>query len=84
MEPTQTMTGAEFDAALAKIGLSQRNAGMRGFFGVNDRQIRKWVADESRVPESVAHLLRVMIKYKISVEDVEKLATSRTKQGSGP
>ncbi|MCA6108140.1 hypothetical protein [Bradyrhizobium cenepequi] len=68
------MTGQEFDAALDKVGLSQRSAGRSGIFGVGDRQIRKWVANESAIPESAANLIRIMIKYKISPEDVEKLA----------
>ncbi|WP_043161652.1 hypothetical protein [Bradyrhizobium sp. Ai1a-2] len=68
------MTGEEFDNGLTKIGLSQRHAGKIRFFGVGERQIRKWIADEAPIPESATHLLRVMIKYKISVEDVEKLA----------
>jgi hypothetical protein len=71
------MTGAEFEKALNRLGLSQRASGQSRFFGANERQIRRWVAGDSRVPESAAHLIRVMLEYKISVEDVEKLAQKK-------
>lgn len=65
------MTPKQYQAAIAAIGLSQRAAGP--FLGVGERQSRKWVAGEARIPESVAKLLRVMIARKISVDTVERI-----------
>jgi hypothetical protein len=68
------MNGEGFDKALTKPGLSQRGSGLTRFFDAGERQIRRWVAEDARIPQSGARLIRVMIKCKISVEDVECLA----------
>ena len=62
------MTPKQYIDAIDRVGLSQRAAG--GFFGVDERQSRRWVAGDSAVPESVAKLLRLMIRLKLSPEDV--------------
>lgn len=63
------MTPAQYSAAIKRLGLSQRKAGP--FLGVGERQSRKWVAGDARIPESVAKLLRLMIRLKLSASDVE-------------
>lgn len=63
------MTPKQLDDALDRVGISQRKAGP--FFGVDERQVRRWIAGDARIPESVAKLLRVMIANKIAPEDVD-------------
>jgi hypothetical protein len=62
------MTPLQYRAAIERIGLSQRAAG--AFLGVDERQSRRWIAGDSAVPESVAKLLRLMIRLKLKPEDV--------------
>lgn len=62
------MTPKQYADALDRLGLSQRAAGK--FLGVNERQSRRWIAGDSAVPESVAKLLRLMIRLKLKPEDV--------------
>lgn len=61
------MTPKQYAAAIERVGLSQRAAGP--FFGVDERQSRRWVAGESRIPESVAKLLRLMVRLELTHED---------------
>jgi hypothetical protein len=63
------MTPAQYRKAIAKVGLSQRAAG--AFFGVDERQSRRWAAGDAGVPESTAKLLRLMIRLKLTPDDVE-------------
>ena len=63
------MTPKQYAEAIERVGLSQRAAGK--FLGVDERTSRKWVAGDNRVPESVAMLLRLMIRLKLKVEDVK-------------
>lgn len=62
------MTPKQYVDAIDRLGLSQRAAGT--FLGVDERQSRRWVAGDSAVPESVAKLLRLMIRLKLKPEDV--------------
>lgn len=62
------MTPKQYIQAIAALGLSQRAAG--AFLGVDERQSRRWVAGDSAIPESVAKLLRLMIRLKLSPDDV--------------
>jgi hypothetical protein len=63
------MTPKQYTDAIDRLGLSQRAAG--AFLGVDERQSRRWVAGDSAIPESVAKLLRLMIKLSLRVEDVK-------------
>lgn len=63
------MTPAQYEAAIEKLGLSQRGAGR--FLGVDERTSRKWVAGDSRIPESAAKLLRLMVKLGLKPDDVK-------------
>jgi hypothetical protein len=49
--------------------LSQRAAG--AFLGVDERTSRRWVAGDAPVPESVAMLLRLMVRLKLEPKDVK-------------
>jgi DNA-binding transcriptional regulator YiaG len=62
------MTPKQYAAAIERLGLSQRGAA--AFLGVDERTSRKWIAGDNRVPESVAMLLRLMIKLKLNPDDV--------------
>lgn len=63
------MTALQYRAAIEKLGLSQRGAG--AFLGVDERTSRRWALGEAQVPESVALLLRLMIRLKLKPEDVK-------------
>lgn len=63
------MTPVQYRAAIDKLGLSQRGAA--AFLGVDERTSRRWALGEAQIPESVAMLLRLMIKLKLKPEDVK-------------
>jgi DNA-binding transcriptional regulator YiaG len=63
-----SMTPKQYIEAIDRLGLSQRAAGR--FLGVDERQSRRWAAGDSAIPESVAKLLRLMIRLKLPPEDV--------------
>jgi hypothetical protein len=63
------MTRAQYAAAIDRLGLSQRAAGV--FLGVDERQSRRWIAGDSEIPENVAKLLRLMIRLNLKPEDVK-------------
>jgi DNA-binding transcriptional regulator YiaG len=65
---TTPMTPKQYTDAIDRLGLSQRAAG--AFLGVDERTSRRWVSGDSAIPESVAKLLRLMIRLKIKPEDV--------------
>ena len=62
------MTPKQYAEAIERLGLSQRSAAK--FLGVNERQSRRWIAGEARIPESVAKLLRLMVRLKVRPEEV--------------
>lgn len=62
------MTPKQYAEAIDRLGLSQRAAGK--FLGVDERTSRKWIAGGARIPESVALLLRLMIRLKLSPDEV--------------
>ncbi len=63
-----TMTPKQYADAIQRLGLSQVAAGK--FLGVEPRQSRRWIAGDNAIPESVAKLLRLMIRLKLSPEDI--------------
>lgn len=63
------MTSDQYRKAIAALGLSQVAAGH--FLIGNPRTSRRWALGESKVPKSVAMLLRLMVRLKLNVEDVE-------------
>lgn len=64
------MTPKQYADAIERLGLSQRAAG--AFLGIDERQSRRWIAGDARIPESVAKLLRLMIKLKLTPEEVQR------------
>lgn len=63
------MTPNQYSAAIEKLGLSQRGAA--AFLGIDERQSRRWIAGDARIPEAVAKLLRLMIRLKLSPDEVK-------------
>src|SRR5258708_25318933 len=57
------MTGQQYGAAIAKLGLSNRSAA--NSLQVSERTSRYWIADACRVPNAVKLLLNLMIAKEI-------------------
>lgn len=64
----ELMTPKQYASAIERLGLSQVGAGK--FLGVEPRQSRRWIAGDNAIPESVAKLLRLMIRLNLKPEDV--------------
>lgn len=65
------MSPHQYRAALAKLDISQVKAAH--LLGVDPRTSRAWALEQARIPESVAIVLRLMVKGKITVDDVENV-----------
>lgn len=63
------MTANQYRAALAKLGLSQREAGR--LLEVDERTSRRWALDERAIPQMAAILLRLLVAGKVTVKDIE-------------
>lgn len=63
------MTGAEYEAAIGRLGLTQEAAGT--FLGVAGRTSRRWVSGDAPIPEAVALLLRVMVARGLDAATVQ-------------
>jgi len=57
-----TMSPQQFRHALRRLGLNQVRAAER--LGVNARTVRRWVAGDSRIPESVSLLLELWLRER--------------------
>jgi hypothetical protein len=62
------MTPAQYKEAIARLHLTQVAAGE--FLIGNPRTSRRWAAGHSPVPRSVAMLLRLMVRFELTPEDV--------------
>lgn len=62
------MTPRQYASAIERLGLSQRAAA--SFLGINERTSRKWIAGDARIPQSVALLLRTMIRLGLAPETI--------------
>jgi plasmid maintenance system antidote protein VapI len=65
------MTGDEYQTAIRRLGLSQVAAAE--FLGVDETTSRRWIANKNPVRRSAAMLLRVMIRYRLSPQNIETL-----------
>lgn len=63
------MTANEYRAAIEQLGLSQLSAAK--FLGVSDRQSRRFALAEADIPAHIAKLLRLMIRLKITPDEVD-------------
>ena len=66
------MTGDEYAKALARLGFSNRGFCLT-VIGVDDSTGRKWIAEISPVPGSVAAFLRLCLALKLKAADVREL-----------
>lgn len=62
------MSPKQYAEAISRLGLSQRAAGK--FLGVDERTSRKWIAGDSRIPEAVGKLLRLMVRLDLTPNEV--------------
>lgn len=60
------MTGLELRHLIAKLGLTQ--TGTARLIGVDPRAIRHWIADDNRIPQSVALLLQACDRFPSVLE----------------
>ena len=67
----KTMTPDEYAKALERLGFS--NVGFCATISVNDRTGRDWKSGDAPVPGSVAALLRLMLKLKLSADKFREL-----------
>lgn len=62
------MTPLQYKAAIKSLGLSQERAG--DWLGIGRRTSQGYALGEYPIPEPIAKLLRLMIKMKLSPDDV--------------
>jgi len=67
------MKKREYRQAIEKLKLSQVRAG--AVFGLSPRQSQRLALGESSVPPPVAKLLKLILKRKITIEDVRNADT---------
>ena len=63
------MTSKQYRRAIENLGLSQQKAAH--WLGVSPRTSQNYALGETRIPEPVAKLLRLMIKLNLKPEDIE-------------
>ena len=63
------MTPTQFRAALDRLSLSQGQAAK--LLGADPRTTRRWALGERSIPPTVAILLRLLVKGKVTAADVE-------------
>jgi DNA-binding transcriptional regulator YiaG len=64
------VTPKQFVEALDRVGFSQR--GFARCIDTDERQVRRWVAGDERIPGSVARLLRLMIALGLTEKDINR------------
>ena len=57
-----TMSPQQFRHVLRQLGLNQVKAAKR--LAVNPRTVRRWVASDSRIPDSVSLLLQLWLRER--------------------
>lgn len=64
------MTPTQLRTIITNLGLSQEALGR--FLGYNDgRQVRRWLRGNAEIDVPTAKLLRLMVRLKISPDDVK-------------
>jgi hypothetical protein len=66
------MSPDEYAKALDRLGFTNRGFCLN-VVGVNEKTGRDWKSGEARVPGSVAALLRLLLKLKMSAEQYHEL-----------
>lgn len=66
------MTDEEFRDALEDLGMTQIDASR--FLCIGERTSRRWASGEIEVPRSVELLLKLMLAYELSPDDVTEIS----------
>jgi hypothetical protein len=72
------MTPKAYREAISQLGLSQVRAGE--FFGFSDRQGQRIARGEAKMLPAVIHLLKLMLKYRISPADLDERFVGRLQE----
>jgi len=64
------MSPDQYKRAIKKLGLSQVRAAR--FFGVSDRHGQRMATGHVEIPPSVAHLLKLMLKYEVTPGELDR------------
>ena len=64
------MTPDQYKRAIKKLGLSQVRAAR--FLGVSDRHGQRMATGHVEIPPSVAHLLKLMLRYEVSPGELDR------------
>jgi hypothetical protein len=75
------MTHDDYRLAIEKLGLSQVQAAK--LFGANERTSRRWATGEHDIPVPVEIILRLMLRYRISPDEVRLLMNMPPKRKAG-
>jgi hypothetical protein len=67
------MTHEELRDIVKRLGLSQVR--VAHLIGADDRTFRRWLAEDSHIPETVARVLRMADAGKLSLERLASYAT---------
>lgn len=65
------MSPERYAQVIAKLGLSQTKAAE--FLGFDPRTSRRWISGELAVPKTVAMLLELMVKLKVTPDLAENV-----------
>jgi hypothetical protein len=65
------MTHNQFRKAIDHLGISQ--IGIAKLFGEKPRTIQRWIAGESRIPNTAVILIRASVLGDLTKEQVEQL-----------
>jgi hypothetical protein len=63
------VTPTQYRAAIKALGLSQERAG--DWLGIGRRTSQSYALGETRIPEPVSKLLRIMIELKLKPENMK-------------
>ena len=66
------MTGHEYQKIIDRLGLSQIASAR--FFGVSDKTAQRWISEKHRIPPAVSMLLRSMVHYGLTPDNVMAIA----------
>jgi hypothetical protein len=61
-QQNRTMTGAEFQATISRLGMQQHHAAK--WLGITERQARRYVLGDTPVPTATVLLLRAMAHHR--------------------
>jgi DNA-binding transcriptional regulator YiaG len=81
-EEAELMTAEEFREGLQAIGYSQQR--FAALIGATPRTGQKWALGETRIPGSVAILLRLFVAHPKTLAAVEKMPPLPTRERSAP